>query len=98
MLFYSYPYHVYIVKCNDGSLYTGITNDLERRLSQHNGKTWGGAKYTHSRGPVELVYVEKYPTRKEAAKREWEIKHTLTHQGKVDLINKATKEDILKAI
>jgi len=87
-----------MVKCSDGSFYTGITNDLERRISQHNGKTRGGAKYTHSRGPVELVYVEKYSTRKEAAKREWEIKHTLDHQGKTNLINKATKEDILRAI
>lgn len=98
MFFSSYPYHVYIVKCNDGTLYTGITNDLERRLRQHNGEMWGGAKYTHSRGPVELVYVEKFPTRKEATKREWEIKHTLDHNEKIDLIAKATKEDILRAI
>lgn len=98
MLLYTYPYHVYMVSCNDGSLYTGITNNLERRLSQHNGKTWGGAKYTHSRGPVKLVYIEKYLTRKEAAKREWEIKHTLNHQDKLDLISKLTKDDILQAI
>lgn len=98
MLSYKYPYHVYMVKCNDGSFYTGITNDLERRLSQHNGKTRGGARYTHSRGPVELVYIEKYPTRKEAAKREWEIKHTLNHRDKLNLIGKLTKEDVLKAI
>lgn len=98
MFFKSYPYHVYIVKCNDGSLYTGITNDLERRLRQHNGEMWGGAKYTHSRGPVELVYIKKYSTRKEAAEREYEIKHTLNHQQKIDLIERATKEDILKAI
>lgn len=87
-----------MVKCNDGSFYTGITNSLERRLQQHNGERWGGAKYTRSRGPVELMYVEKYATRQEAARREWEIKHTLDHQGKLDLISKATKEDILKSI
>ncbi len=89
---------MYIVKCSDGTLYTGITNDLERRLSQHNGKMRGGARYTSSRGPVQLMHVEKFPSRKEAAKREWEIKHTLSRQGKVDLINKATKENILNAV
>jgi putative endonuclease len=98
MFFTKYPYHVYIVRCNDGSFYTGITNNLERRLLQHNGLAWGGAKYTRAKRPVELVYVEKYPSRKEAAKREYEIKHTLDHQGKLDLINKSTKEDILRAI
>lgn len=94
----SYPYHVYIVKCNDGSLYTGITNDIERRLLQHNGKIWGGARYTRNRAPVELLYLEKYPTRKEAARREYEIKHTFSRQQKMDLIERATKESILKAI
>src|SRR4051812_16532509 len=98
MFLQSYPYHVYIVKCSDGTFYTGITNDLERRLRQHNGLMWGGAKYTRGKGPVELVYVEKYPSRSEATKREYEIKSTLDHQGKQDLINKSTKEDILKAI
>lgn len=98
MFFKPYPYHVYIVKCNDGTLYTGITNDLERRIRQHNGEMWGGAKYTRSRGPVAFMHVEKFLTRKEAAKREWEIKHMFDRQGKLDLINRATKEDILKAI
>jgi putative endonuclease len=98
IFFGAYPYHVYIVKCNDGTLYTGITSSLERRLLQHNGKMWGGAKYTRNRGPVELMYVEKYGTRSEAAQREYEIKHSLTHQDKLDLISRATKEDILKAI
>lgn len=86
------------MKCSDGSLYTGITNNLERRLRQHNGELWGGARYTHSRRPVELLYIEKYPTRKEAAKREWFIKNNFTHQQKMDLANKVTKEEILRAI
>lgn len=98
MLFKPYPYHVYIVKCNDGTLYTGITNSLERRMLQHNGELWGGARYTRGRGPVELLYIEKYPTRKEASKREWDIKHNFTHQQKMDLVNKITKEGVLKAI
>ena len=63
---------IYILKCNDGSLYTGWTNNLERRVKAHNaGK---GAKYTKSRRPVELVYFEAFSTKQEAMRREWEIK------------------------
>lgn len=62
----------YILKCSDGSLYTGWTNDLERRVKAHNaGK---GAKYTKSRRPVEVVYFEAFSTKQEAMRREWEIK------------------------
>lgn len=93
-----YPYHVYIVKCIDGTFYTGITNDLERRLQQHNGERRGGARYTRNRGPVELVYIQKFKTRGEAAEREYEIKHTLNREQKVELIKSTSKEDILKAI
>ena len=65
--------YTYILKCSDGSLYTGWTNDLERRVKVHNeGK---GAKYTKSRRPVELVYYEEFLTKEEAMKREYEIKH-----------------------
>jgi predicted GIY-YIG superfamily endonuclease len=63
---------VYVVRCRDGSLYTGITNDLERRLGAHNGKT--GGKYTRSHAPVELVYAERKRTRSTASRRENEIK------------------------
>ena len=62
----------YILRCADGTLYTGWTNDLERRLKTHNaGK---GGKYTRARLPVELVYYEQYPTKAEAMSREWRIK------------------------
>src|SRR4051812_30176049 len=97
MLLKPFPYHVYIVKCSDGTYYTGITNDLERRLLQHNGGMRGGARYTSSRGPVELLYVKKYKTRSEASKVEYHIK-TLNHQQKLDLINSVSKEDILNSI
>ena len=64
---------VYIVKCNDGSLYTGYAKDVEARVGKHNdGK---GAKYTKIRRPVELVYQEMYETKSDALKREYEIKH-----------------------
>ena len=62
----------YIVRCRDDSLYSGITNDLEGRLSEHNRGT--GAKYTFSRRPVTLVYSEKYFNVSEARKREVQIK------------------------
>ena len=65
-------YYVYILVCNDGTLYTGSTNDLEKRLETHNaGK---GAKYTRGRLPVVLKYSESFVTKSEALKREAEIK------------------------
>ena len=64
--------YIYILRCRDGSLYTGWTNNLEKRLNCHNaGK---GAKYTKARLPVELAYFETFQTKKEAMQREWEIK------------------------
>ena len=64
--------YTYILKCRDDSLYTGWTNNLEKRLITHNeGK---GAKYTKARRPVELVYYEEFQTREEAMKRGYAIK------------------------
>lgn len=75
--------YTYIVKCRDGSLYTGWTNDLEKRVRAHNsGK---GAKYTKSRAPVELLYYEGFYTKREAMRREYEIK-TLSAKEKWDLV------------
>ena len=65
---------VYMVRCADGSLYTGITTDVERRLAEHNGDSPSGARYTRARRPVSLVYREDFPGRSEAAKREAAIK------------------------
>lgn len=67
-------YFVYILKCSDGSYYTGITNDLQKRLRQHNGEILGGAIYTRNKRPVELVYKEKYLSHLEASRREIAIK------------------------
>ncbi|MEA3455108.1 MAG: GIY-YIG nuclease family protein [Campylobacterota bacterium] len=66
-------YEVYIVQCADETLYTGITNALERRIEEHNSSD-KGAKYTRSRRPVKLVYREKQIDRSSASKREYEIK------------------------
>ena len=77
--------YTYIVKCSDNTLYTGWTNNLEKRIKTHNaGK---GAKYTKSRLPVTLVYYETFQTKEEAMRREWEIKQ-LTREEKKKLIVK----------
>lgn len=71
--------------CGDGTLYTGWTNDPNKRLATHQaGK---GGKYTRSRLPVEMVYLEEYETKEDAMRREWEIKH-MTRQQKLALIRR----------
>jgi putative endonuclease len=75
--------YVYILKCADNTLYTGWTNDLDKRLNAHlSGR---GAKYTRCRLPVELVYTEEYEDKRSAQKREYEIKQ-LTRKQKLQLI------------
>ena len=77
--------YTYILRCSDDTLYCGWTNNLEKRLASHNaGK---GAKYTHTRIPVELVYYETFETKEEAMRREFAIKQ-LTRQQKLKLIEK----------
>ena len=77
--------YTYMVRCGDGSLYTGWTYDLEKRVMTHNlGK---GAKYTKSRLPVELVYHERFATKEEAMSREYAIKR-LTRREKEQLLEK----------
>ena len=77
--------YVYILRCNDDSLYTGWTNNLEKRVKAHsNGK---GAKYTKARLPVELVYFEEYENKVEAMRREYAIKQ-LKRKEKLMLIEK----------
>lgn len=83
----------YILKCSDNSLYTGWTNDIEHRLKMHNeGK---GAKYTRGRGPVELVYLEEFETKREAMSREAKIKR-LTRKEKLLLIETYQQEQKTK--
>ena len=75
--------YTYIVRCADDSLYTGWTNDLEKRIAAHNRGE--GAKYTKSRLPVELVYCEEFETKEEAMRREYAIKR-LTRAEKLKLV------------
>ncbi len=79
---------LYILECRDGSLYTGITDDLDRRLAAHNaGK---GAKYTRGRGPVTLVYREEMLSYSDALKREYRVKQ-LSRTEKLNLIESYNK-------
>lgn len=78
--------YAYILRCSDGTLYSGWTNDLEKRLKAHNAGR--GGKYTRSRLPVELVYFEKFETKSEAMRREYEFKQ-LSREQKLKLIEKA---------
>ena len=75
----------YIVICGDNTLYCGYSNDVEKRVSNHNKGV--GAKYTKTRLPVKLVYSECFDTKSEAMKKEYQIKQ-LTRQQKLNLIKK----------
>ncbi|WP_371743706.1 GIY-YIG nuclease family protein [Marinobacterium sp. xm-g-59] len=76
---------VYVVRCSDKTLYTGVTTDPTRRLRQHNGELVGGAKYTRARRPVELIWHEQHADRSSATQREYAIKR-MTLQQKTQLI------------
>lgn len=80
------PWYLYILRCGDGSLYTGITTDVEKRLEAH--RAGKGAKYTRGRGPLELVYREECGTHSDALKRELEIK-ALPREEKQKIIGKS---------
>lgn len=71
-------HYVYVVACDDDSLYTGYTTDVDRRVAEHNDGT--GAKYTRSRRPVELVHVERYGSKSMAMSREYEVKQLSRRQ------------------
>jgi putative endonuclease len=75
---------VYLLRCADGTLYTGITTDVVRRVAEHNGEGGLGARYTRSRRPVTLVYVEPAESRATAARREAAIKQ-MDRAGKLAL-------------
>lgn len=85
-------YFVYLLRCSDGTLYTGTTNDLRRRVQQHNaGK---GARYTAGRRPVALVYVENCASRSEALRREAALRK-LSHHQKLSL-SESTASELLR--
>lgn len=77
-------YYVYILKCSDKTLYTGITTDLKRRIIEHNTSELG-AKYTRGRRPVKLVYSKKFRDRSAASKQESKVKK-MTREEKLNLL------------
>ena len=81
--------YVYILRCGDGSLYTGITDDVQRRLEMH--RSGKGAKYTRGRSPLELVHEEEWETKSQALHREAEIK-SMTRQQKLGLLERKEEE------
>ena len=87
--------YTYILKCADGTLYCGWTNDLDKRLAAHNAGT--GAKYTRTRRPVELIYYEVFETKQEAMSREAYIKR-MTRQDKLNLIHNQERGIIMNKI
>ena len=76
-------WYVYVLRCGDGTLYTGTTDDVARRLAAH--RAGKGAKYTRGRGPLELLYTEQCPDRSAALRREYTIKQ-LSREEKLYLI------------
>ena len=84
-------YYVYIIRCKDGSYYTGHAKDVEKRFDMH--KKGRGAKYTRMHEPEKLVYVEPFESRSEAMRRERKIK-TLSHDKKQQLINSKNKSSM----
>ena len=81
-------YYLYILKCSDGTLYTGVTNNLENRMKVHNsGK---GSKYVRTRLPFEVVYTEEHADKVSAMKREYVVKQ-MNRTEKVKLINAVSK-------
>lgn len=82
--------YTYILMCGDNTLYTGWTNDIEKRLTAHNcGR---GARYTRTRLPVKLVYLEEHETKEQAMSREWHIKK-LTREEKLALTDDWKKKE-----
>lgn len=79
------PWVVYILRCSDNTLYTGITNNLNKRLQVHNDGAVDSAKYTRGRRPVTLLYSEERDSRADASRREYEIKQ-LSRENKLELI------------
>ena len=85
-----YYWFLYMVRCGDNSLYTGITTDVGRRIAEHRGRGKIGAKYLRGKGPLELVYKKKVGTRSEALKMECWVKGMKKNE-KEEMIRKTMK-------
>lgn len=83
-------YYIYMLRCKDGSIYTGYTDNIYKRIEKH--RSGNGAKYTRGRGPFELVHYESFLTKEEAMQREAAIKK-LTKEAKLNLIAEDAKKE-----
>lgn len=83
------PWYLYVLSCNDGTLYTGVTTSLERRVNEHNTSK-RGAKYTKTRRPVKLLWSKEYANRSEAQSAEYKFKKLFREQ-KLQIINESAK-------
>jgi predicted GIY-YIG superfamily endonuclease len=84
-------WRLYIVQCSDDTLYTGITNDIDRRMKQHNAGT--ASRYTRSRLPVTLLYTERCLSKASALKKEYAIKQFSRPEKEAYIIRKKTKKE-----
>ncbi|MFH1395173.1 MAG: GIY-YIG nuclease family protein [Candidatus Omnitrophota bacterium] len=89
-------FYTYIIECRDGSYYTGYTNDLKRRVKQHNGELKGSAKYTRGKRPVRVVWYREYRYLKSAVKTEYKIKK-LTRRQKELLVEGVRLDNIIRS-
>lgn len=83
-------YYIYMLRCKDGSIYTGYTDNIYKRIVKH--RSGKGAKYTRGRGPFELVHYESFLTKEEAMQREAAIKK-MTKEAKLKLIERDAKKE-----
>lgn len=81
-------FYVYIILTENNTLYCGYTDDVEKRFKEH--KSGKGAKYTRANKPLKIVYTKEFSTKSEAQKEEYRIKHKLTREQKLQLINNAS--------
>ena len=96
--------YFYILRCGDDSLYCGHTNDLKRRIKEHNSDSNKSAKYTRSRQPTYLVYKEDFPSLQLAMKREFQVKRWSKSKkealisGNIDLLKSLSKKNLVKKL
>lgn len=90
------PWFVYVLRCADNSLYTGVAMDVYKRLDEHNGIAKNGAKYTQGRRPVQLAYLEETDSRSAACKREYAIKSLSKLEKETLLLEYQSVDDTIK--
>jgi putative endonuclease len=91
-------WHVYIVRAGDGSLYTGVTTDIARRLSEHRGRDGRGARYLRGRAPIEMVYRRKLGGRGLALRVEWRLKRRSRAEKQAIVASKPSRRGLLRRL